>query len=292
MSSFIDQKTNGLSPVERLKVTDKYLAELEGVLSSMDEIASLRAKNGQPASDEVGGYKRSSVVNMIAELKKQKNAILDEIDKNERAAAKRIAEERRAAEESKKQAVQNAAAVAKREAEKTAAEVARKEAEKAASALAAKSEQTALSPKDSAIESFRKGDPSLAIEGMYTGLSMDIEKMRDDILQEMKYTYKQDMAIYDDLSEKIAAITPIDMAALEERLKPLQALAALAERLDNLQPINYDELAAKVAEKVTPENIDYDELARRVASVMAANEAAVGSMQLNEKKRKTAYRIP
>lgn len=286
MSSFIDQKTNGLSPVERLKVTDKYLAELEGVLSSMDEIASLRAKNGQPASDEVGGYKRSSVVNMIAELKKQKNAILDEIDKNERAAAKRIAEERRAAEESKKQAVQNAAAVAKREAEKTAAEVARKEAEKAASALAAKSEQTALSPKDSAIESFRKGDPSLAIEGMYTGLSMDIEKMRDDILQEMKYTYKQDMAIYDDLSEKIAAITPIDMAALEERLKPLQALAALAERLDNLQPINYDELAAKVAEKVTPENIDYDELARRVASVMAANEAAVGSMQLNAVEKK------
>ena len=91
MSTPINDKRNGLSAVERLKVTEKYLAELEGVLTSMDEIAALRAKGNKKKSDEVGGYKRSSVEKMIVELKKQKNAILNEIEANERSIAARTA---------------------------------------------------------------------------------------------------------------------------------------------------------------------------------------------------------
>ncbi len=181
MSESFRQKLNGLSAVERLKATDKYLTEMRGILASMDEIAALRKQRGEAVSDEYGGYKRSTVEDFIRELEKQKEGILSEIAREEA---------RRAAPAPVKE-----------------------------SAPAVK-EDLPANKGESAVASFRKGDPSLAIESMYTGLSMDIEKMRDDILQEMKYTYKQDMAIYDDLSAKIDAIKPADTSALEETLRP------------------------------------------------------------------------
>ncbi len=47
MSETIRQKLNGLSAVERLKATDKYLTEMRGILASMDEIAALRKQRGR-----------------------------------------------------------------------------------------------------------------------------------------------------------------------------------------------------------------------------------------------------
>lgn len=266
MSETIRQKLNGLSAVERLKATDKYLTEMRGILASMDEIAALRKQRGQAVSDEFGGYKRSTVEDFIRELEKQKAGILEEIAKEE---AKRV----------------SAAPVPKE-----------------AAAPAVKDDSLAYKKDDSAVVSFRKGDPSLAIESMYTGLSMDIEKMRDDILQEMKYTYKQDMAIYDDLSAKIDAIKGTDVSALEETLKPLGenisavsgSLTALDEKLNALQPVDYDQLAERVASKMVS-GIDYEALAQHIVGIMtggmagaAAGAAVAGaserSMQELEKK--------
>lgn len=266
MSETIRQKLNGLSAVERLKATDKYLTEMRGILASMDEIAALRKQRGQAVSDEFGGYKRSTVEDFIRELEKQKEGILAEIAREE---AKRA----------------SAAPVPKE-----------------AAAPAVKDDSLAYKKDDSAVVSFRKGDPSLAIESMYTGLSMDIEKMRDDILQEMKYTYKQDMAIYDDLSAKIDAIKGTDVSALEETLKPLGenisavsgSLTALDEKLNALQPVDYDQLAERVASKMVS-GIDYEALAQHIVGIMtggiagaAAGAAVAGtnehSMQELEKK--------
>lgn len=266
MSETIRQKLNGLSAVERLKATDKYLTEMRGILASMDEIAALRKQRGQAVSDEFGGYKRSTVEDFIRELEKQKEGILAEIAKEE---------EKRA----------------------TAAPV-----PKEAATPAVKEDSLAYKKDDTAVVSFRKGDPSLAIESMYTGLSMDIEKMRDDILQEMKYTYKQDMAIYDDLSAKIDAIKGTDVSALEETLKPLGenisavsgSLTALDEKLNALQPVDYDQLAERVASKMVS-GIDYEALAQHIVGIMtggmagaAAGAAVAGagerSMQELEKK--------
>lgn len=266
MSETIRQKLNGLSAVERLKATDKYLTEMRGILASMDEIAALRKQREQAVSDEFGGYKRSTVEDFIRELEKQKAGILEEIAKEE---AKRV----------------SAAPVPKE-----------------AAAPAVKDDSQAYKKDDSAVVSFRKGDPSLAIESMYTGLSMDIEKMRDDILQEMKYTYKQDMAIYDDLSAKIDAIKGTDVSALEETLKPLGenisavsgSLTALDEKLNALQPVDYDQLAERVASKMVS-GIDYEALAQHIVGIMtggmagaAAGAAVAGaserSMQELEKK--------
>ena len=120
---------------------------------------------------------------------------------------------------------------------------AKEEALKMQAALALREQELAtLAPakNDNAVTSFRKGDNALAIEGLYTGLSMDIEKMRDDILQEMKYSYKQDISIYDDLAEKIESIKTIDANTLEEGLKPLQVLNTLDEKLNALQTVDYD----------------------------------------------------
>ena len=251
MSESFNKKLNGLSPVERLKVTDKYLSEMRGILIQMDEIAAFRAKNGQPASDEVGGYKRSSVMNMIEELEKQKESILAEIAAGEASAKK-----------------------------KAASVPDKRPASAAAAAPAVRASNAPAEKPESAVSGFMQGDNALAIESMYSGLSMDIEKMRDDILQEMKYTYKQDMAIYDDLSDKIESIKQMDFASLEEKLKPLQMLAVLADKLDNLQPLDYDVLAEKVAEKFMPEHIDYDVLAGKVAALVTGGAAAASGAQL------------
>ena len=251
MSESFNKKLNGLSPVERLKVTDKYLSEMRGILIQMDEIAAFRAKNGQPASDEVGGYKRSSVMNMIEELEIQKESILAEIAAGEASAKK-----------------------------KAASVPDKRPASAAAAAPAVRASNAPAEKPESAVSGFMQGDNALAIESMYSGLSMDIEKMRDDILQEMKYTYKQDMAIYDDLSDKIESIKQMDFASLEEKLKPLQMLAVLADKLDNLQPLDYDVLAEKVAEKFMPEHIDYDVLAGKVAALVTGGAAAASGAQL------------
>ncbi len=194
MSEPFQNKQNGIPQAERLRVTEKYIAELRGVLSEMDEIAALRRGNGEPDSDEVGGYKRSSVERMLEDLEKQRDAIL--------------------------------------------AERAPKRAERAAAPVRMES---GLS--QNAAAGFMRGDNTLAIESVYTGLSMDIEKLREEILQELKYTYKQDMAIYEDLAGKIEGIRRADLSALEEKFAPL---FELAKQLEGLQPFDYDALAERV----------------------------------------------
>ena len=275
MSDSNPKNLNGLSAVERLKATDKYLTEMRGILASMDEIAALRRQRGEAPSDEFGGYKRSNVEGFVRQLEKQKESILAEIS---RAEAKASAQESVPAPAAPK-----------------------------APAPAAES-SLAYSKNDTAVTSFRKGDPSLAIESMYTGLSMDIEKMRDDILQEMKYTYKQDMAIYDDLSAKIDAIKPADTAAIEETLKPIGehitavnetvasvkedlsavggSLSSIEEKVSALAPVNYEELAERVAQKMVG-GIDYDALAQHIVGIMTggmSGAAAASAIASNEER--------
>ena len=54
----------GLSAYEKLRATDKYLAKMREVLSTMDDISRIKRSKGEPDADadEVGGYKRSSVL--------------------------------------------------------------------------------------------------------------------------------------------------------------------------------------------------------------------------------------
>lgn len=242
MSISAENSKNNLSAVERLKAMDKYLDQMRDILTSMDEISKLREQRGEPASDEFGGYKRSSVLNLVRGLEQQKESILAEI----------------AAEEAKRKEGAVVPAAAEQ------------------NAPAAEGRASSLGPRESAVQAFRQGDASLAIESMYTGLSMDIEKMRDDILQEMKYTYKQDMAIYDDLSEKIESLRRTEGVNFEDSLRPIgEGITALDEKINALQPVDYDVLADRVAARVVAGGIDYDALAKHIVAVMAG--AGVGA---------------
>lgn len=274
MADSFQQKTSGLTAAERLKSTEKYLSEMRGILSAMDEIAAMRAKRGDAPSDDFNGYKRSSVEKFVSELEKQREAILSEIAREEQ---KRSEQARRDREQAQKDL--EAARRAREEARRAQAQqnaVAAQQQSKALSELSQKVDSIAITPQDSAVASFRKGDVSLAVEGMYSGLSLDIEKMRDDILQELKYSYKQDMAIYDDLSAKIDAIKPVDTAAIEESIRPIgESLTALDEKVTALQPVDYEVLASRVAEKVITGGIDYEALAKHIVGIMAG--AGVGA---------------
>ncbi len=261
-------KAGGLTAAERLKSTEKYLSEMRGVLNAMDEIAAMRAKRGDAPSDDYNGYKRSSVEKFVKELEKQRSSILAEIESGERKRSEQLRDQARREHEKAQQEL----ALARREREQAQVQ----QQNKAISELSQKVDSMAITPRDSAVASFRKGDVSLAVEGMYSGLSLDIEKMRDDILQELKYSYKQDMAIYDDLSAKIDAIKPVDTAAFEETLKPIgEGITALDEKLNALQPVDYDQLADRVAAKVVSGGIDYETLARHIVEIMAG--AGVGA---------------
>ncbi len=250
---------NNLSAAERLKATDTSLAKMRSILASMDEIDELRVKKGEPIVDEYNGYKRSAVQKLADELEKQREAIFAEIDRAEKRSAQLQAQAKAAA---------NASVPA-----------------------AAKPSSPAVRGQDPLTE-YRNGDLSLALESVYLGLSMDIEKMKDDILQEMKYTYKQDMAIYDDLSAMIESLRKeTDAGAIEERIRPLsekidalQAIDqnALAERVAERiggDLVDYNVLADKVAERFMTSGIDYDALARHIVAIMggAAAGAAAGA---------------
>lgn len=278
MSESLQNKNNGSSAAERLKATEKYLSEMKGILAAMDEIAVMRAKRGDEPSDEFNGYKRSSVEKFVRELEKQKDSILSEMARDEKKMNEQIRIEREKAHRELELARKEREEARLAQEKKNAAEQ-----NKAITELSHKVDSMAISPQDSAIASFRKGDVSLAVEGMYAGLSMDIEKMRDDILQELKYSYKQDMAIYDDLSAKIDAIKTVDTAAIEETIKPLGenitavngSLASIDEKLTALQPVDYNVLAERVAEKVISGGIDYEALAKHIAGIMAG--AGIGA---------------
>ena len=266
--AFSEKNKQNLSIEDKLKATDKYIAKMKGILATMDEIAQIKRAKGDTTadSDVVGGYKRSSIVKLISELEKQREQLISELDENTRKAIQERDAKLKAQEDELK--AKNAQLKAKDDELK---------AQKDAIALR---DRELPNRNDNVVTSFKKGDNALAIEGLYTGLSMDIEKLRDDILQEMKYSYKQDIAIYDDLSEKIDAIKAVDASALEEGLKPLQAME---EKLNALQVIDYDVLAEKMNSKLAEGKIDYDILAEKVATVMTvyAESMILPKTQLN-----------
>ena len=254
-----------VSLVERLKSTDKFLVEMRSVLASMDEIDSLRRQRGEAVTDDFGGYKRSSVTKMIAGLEKQRASVLAELAKEEKQRA-------RLSRRSKEEGARGRA-----EAELPAPS--------ASAAPAAKAEPRAAGE---ALAAFRGGDAALAIEGMYTALSMDIEKLRDDILQEMRYTYKQDMAIYDDLSALIESAKQTDRGALEESLRPL------GEKLDAIVvPFDGEKLADDIAARVlasgarTPAaaRAGLSSVERKLEELQGILQGAVSVKQMPEFKR-------
>ena len=145
MSDSNPKNLNGLSAVERLKATDKYLTEMRGILASMDEIAALRRQRGEAlptnsADTNVPMWRALSV-----SWKSRRNPFWQRSPVRRQRPPRRKAFPRRRA-----QSAGSRGGIFSR-----------------------------LFLKRHSRHQFPQGDPSLAIESMYTGLSMDIEKMRE-----------------------------------------------------------------------------------------------------------------
>ena len=271
MADTVQNNANPVSLVDRLNSTDKYLAEMRNVLASMDEIDEVRRKRGEPITDEYGGYKRSSVTKMVTGLERQRESILNSIraEEQKRAALEARQEaERKAREAQRLKQEQEAKARAEREAREKAERDRQQQNERLAAMerslqvseerrLAEIKKQEEESNSTNPLVQFRRGDASLVLESMYDSLAMDIEKIRDDVLQEMKYAYKQDMAIYDDLTSLIESTKKENQESMEA------AVGTLSEKLDSISRVDYDQIADTVAEKITP--VDYGQIADTVA---------------------------
>lgn len=66
---------------ELLAETDRRIEELRAVLADMDEIAALRRRRGEPESDDYNGFRRSDVLELLAQQQERRAALEAEVQR-------------------------------------------------------------------------------------------------------------------------------------------------------------------------------------------------------------------
>lgn len=66
---------------ELLAETDRRIEELRAVLADMDEIAALRRRRGEPESDDYNGFRRSDVLELLAQQQERRAALAAEVQR-------------------------------------------------------------------------------------------------------------------------------------------------------------------------------------------------------------------
>lgn len=66
---------------ELLAETDRRIEELRAVLADMDEIAALRRRRGEPGSDDYNGFRRSDVLELLAQQQERRAALAAELQR-------------------------------------------------------------------------------------------------------------------------------------------------------------------------------------------------------------------
>lgn len=254
-----NQQSVVASVTEKLKATDRHLLQLKEILSKMDDIDRLNcARNGvaRTVGEDtiVGGYKRSSVEKLIVELEKQRDNIMSDLIKLEKTPK------------------QKPLTYAEQR-EKTVQEIA--------------------AAKQSPIDNLSKNDTALILEGLYNGVARDMENLKKEIMREMRYSYQQDLAIHDDMTDLISGVTTTTVSKVEECLSKVKefdveklksdmqkmqeenllALANLVSQkvLEAQKPIDYDLIINGVVTNLgeVQRKVDYDVLADKVAEKLA-----------------------
>lgn len=88
MAGTNEERTESRSLEEQLREADRHLAELQAILTNMDEISILRRRRGEAASDDFNGFKRSDVIGLIEQQQKRRKAILAELEEKKEQPAK------------------------------------------------------------------------------------------------------------------------------------------------------------------------------------------------------------
>ena len=66
---------------ELLAETDRRIEELRAVLADMDEIAALRRRRGEPESDDYNGFRRSDVLELLAQQQERRAALAAQLQR-------------------------------------------------------------------------------------------------------------------------------------------------------------------------------------------------------------------
>lgn len=66
---------------ELLAETDRRIEELRAVLADMDEIAALRRRRGEPESDDYNGFRRSDVLELLAQQQESRAALAAQLQR-------------------------------------------------------------------------------------------------------------------------------------------------------------------------------------------------------------------
>ena len=66
---------------ELLAETDRRIEELRAVLADIDEIAALRRRRGEPESDDYNGFRRSDVLELLAQQQERRAALAAEVQR-------------------------------------------------------------------------------------------------------------------------------------------------------------------------------------------------------------------
>ena len=66
---------------ELLAETDRRIEELRAVIANMDEIAALRRRRGEPESDDYNGFRRSDVLELLAQQQERRAALAAEVQR-------------------------------------------------------------------------------------------------------------------------------------------------------------------------------------------------------------------
>ena len=249
---------------ESLLTTEENIREMEKILHLLDEIDEIKKKDPskvdyRAVERATGGLTRGEIQSILIELKMKR---ADLIKKAEKPAPEKAAQPAARVPGSVSQEEFDAlkAEINRLQgmvAKNAAAPVPPAYVPPAAPVFAPPAAPVSFVPaaRGNAFEGFKEGDNALVLEGMYNGIADELEKMRDAIRQELGFAYQQEMAIYNDLSEQIAALGAMDPDKLAEKITEVSQLKStdikvLEDKLARAGEIDYDALAEKLAEKM------------------------------------------
>lgn len=258
---------------KRLQTTEENIAEMEHILSLMDEIDKLKGSSSVNRSEidrlqsSVGGYTRVEIVDLLSDLKAKRQSSMTDIERQKQ----KLLEENRGLKsdlDKMKGDIDNLTKL-------FAKQVELNKIDSQAEYMDAQSDNLRFSELQAQIELLKKqlkgeeeqaevseeakmlkaGDNTLIFESMYNGLSIELEAFKKEIADELKFSYTQQQAIYEDLSEQLGVVGALDIRTFEEKLTEISQLKAtdikvLEEKIEKISNFDFDGFAKVISENV------------------------------------------
>ena len=268
---FKDNLSIGDLSGKRLQTTEENISEMEHILSLMDEIDRLKGNSAVDKGEidrlqsSVGGYSRVEIVDLLSDLKAKRQGSMTDIERQKQ----KLLEENRGLKsdlEKMKGDIDNLTKL-------FAKQVELNRIDSQAEYMDAQSDNLRFSELQGQIERLKKeiggkdaeiseeakmlkaGDNTLIFESIYNGLSIEIENFKKEIADELKFSYTQQQAIYEDLSEQLAIVGALDIRTFEEKLTEISQLKAtdikvLEEKIEKISGFDLESFAKSVSDKV------------------------------------------